>query len=123
MSSPSEPSVYEGTVYRGSRDWAFKICRSGYDVLAQQDGFATRQDAQTECRRQLANYDPTAKLINHYTFQATLELTVEGDSLEQAEEEARKRLLRAFEAVDELWWSSDGPNRCSMTWVQHRYEE
>lgn len=123
MSSPSEPSEYEGTVYRGSRDWAFKICRSGCDELDQQDGFATRQDAQAECQLKLATYDPLTKVVNHYKFLASLELTVEGDTLEEARTVADEELRHISESLDALWWSRNGTSRYSVNLTMHRYEE
>lgn len=120
---PEDPSEFEGTVYHSSREWAFKICRSGYDELVQQDGFATRLDAQAECQRQLASYDPKAKVINQYRFVASLELTVEGDTLEQAEAAANEEFLHIFETLDTEWWARGGAGRYGMTLVRERYEE
>lgn len=123
MSSPSEPSEYEGTVYRSSREWAFKICRAGCEELMQQDGFATRQDAQAECQRRLAAYDPGAMVINHYKFSASVELTVEGDTLDEARAVAEEELRQISESLDALWWSRNGASRYSLNFTRHRYEE
>ena len=123
MSNPSDPTEYEGIVYSGLREWGFRICRSGYDDLAQQDGFATRLDAQAECRRLLATYDPAAKVLNYYRFSASVEITVEGDTLEEARKVAEEELGHISESLDALWWSRNGPSRYSVTFTQHRYEE
>lgn len=123
MSSSPEPSEYEGTVYRSARAWAFKICRAGCDELVQQDDFGTRQDAQAECQRQLVAYDPAAKVINHYKFSASLELTVEGDTLEEATAVAEEELHQISESLDQLWWSRNGASRYSLNFTRHRYEE
>lgn len=118
-----EPGIFEGVVYRSSSAWAFKICRSGCEELARQDDFPTRVAAQDACRLQLAAYDQRAVVVNQYKVRATIELTVEGDTLAEAEAVAEQEFHHISESLDALWWSRNGASRYSLNFTQHPPDE
>lgn len=111
-------SDYEGVIYREDRgSWAFKIERNGCQELIRAGGFETRGAAKAECERVLRGYDPNAKAVTHYVFSATLELTVDADSFEEARDTADQEYREISAAIDALWYARNGAAYygCAMT--------